>query len=150
MSRRIQRGEKIYERCGTPAYIAPEIYKKVGYTGFQSDVWSAGVTLYYMLSGNLPFKGNNIHDLENAILLGEYHKIRDISYEANDIIEKMLKLNPSERITIDEILKHPWLKNVNLTNRHKLKSFIEILHRLFKFSQIRFTRKFYIQKFNNR
>ena len=123
VSRRIQRGEKIYERCGTPAYIAPEIYKKMGYTGFQSDVWSAGVTLYYMLSGNLPFKGNNIHDLENAILLGEYHKIRDISYEANDIIEKMLKLNPSERITIDEILKHPWLKNVNLTNRHKLNIF---------------------------
>ena len=123
VSRKIQRGEKIYERCGTPAYIAPEIYKKIGYTGFQSDVWSAGITLYYMLSGNLPFKGNNIHDLENAILLGEYNKIRDISFEASDIIDKMLKLNPSERITIEEILRHPWLRNVNLANRHKLNIF---------------------------
>ena len=66
VSRKISKGEKIYERCGTPAYIAPEIYKKMGYTGFQSDVWSAGITLYYILSGNLPFKGNNIHELENA------------------------------------------------------------------------------------
>ena len=123
VSRKIQKGEKIYERCGTPAYIAPEIYKKIGYTGFQSDVWSAGVTLYYILSGNLPFKGNNIHDLENAILLGEYKKIRDISFEASDIIDRMLKLNPAERITIEELLKHPWLKNVNLSNRHKLNIF---------------------------
>ena len=123
VSRKIERGEKVYERCGTPAYIAPEIYKKIGYTGFQSDVWSAGITLYYMLSGNLPFKGNNIHELENAILFGEYKKIRDISFDANDIIEKMLKLDPKERITIDELLKHPWLRNVNLENRHKLNIF---------------------------
>ena len=123
VSRKIVKGEKIYERCGTPAYIAPEIYKKIGYTGFQSDVWSAGVTLYYILSGNLPFKGNNIHELENSILFGEYKKIKGVSYDANDIINKMLKLDPKERITIEEILKHPWLKNVNLENRHKLNIF---------------------------
>ena len=137
VSRKIQKGEKIYERCGTPAYIAPEIYKKIGYTGFQSDVWSAGVTLYYILSGNLPFKGNNIHDLENAILLGEYKKIRDISFEASDIIDRMLKLNPAERITIEEL-------------QSREKSSLEILHRLFKFLQNRFTRKFHLSKFNNR
>ena len=141
VSRKIQRGEKIYERCGTPAYIAPEIYKKTGYTGFQSDVWSAGVTLYYMLSGNLPFKGNNIHDLENAILLGEYNKIRDISYEASDLIEKMLQLNPSERITIEEILKHPWLKNVNLAFRHKLNIFTKAEKRVLS--------KYYIDYLNS-
>ena len=126
VSRKISKGEIIFERCGTPAYIAPEIYKKMGYTGFQSDVWSAGVTLYYILSGNLPFKGSNIHELENAILFGEYKKIKDVTYEANDIIEKMLTLEPKERITINEILKHPWLKNVNLENRHKLSIFTSL------------------------
>ena len=125
VSRKIEKGVKIFERCGTPAYIAPEIYKKIGYTGFQSDVWSAGVTLYYILSGNLPFKGNNIHELENSILYGEYKKIKDVSLEANDIIDKMLKLDPNERITIEGILKHPWLKNVNLENRYKLNIFTE-------------------------
>ena len=125
VSRKIEKGVKIFERCGTPAYIAPEIYKKIGYTGFQSDVWSAGITLYYILSGNLPFKGNNIHELENSILYGEYKKIKDVSFEANDIIDKMLKLDPNERITIDGILKHPWLKNVNLENRYKLNIFTE-------------------------
>ena len=123
VSRKINKGEKIYERCGTPAYIAPEIYKKIGYTGFQSDIWSAGVTLYYILSGNLPFKGNNIHELENNILFGEYKKIKGVSYEANDIIDKMLRQDPSERINIEGILKHPWLKNVNLENRYKLNIF---------------------------
>ena len=39
-----------YERCGTPAYIAPEIYAKIGYDGGQCDIWSAGVTLYYILT----------------------------------------------------------------------------------------------------
>ena len=126
VSRKISKGEIIFERCGTPAYIAPEIYKKMGYTGFQSDVWSAGVTLYYILSGNLPFKGSNIHELENAILFGEYKKIKDVTYEANDIIEKMLTIEPNERITINEILKHPWLKNVNLENRHKLSIFTSL------------------------
>ena len=130
VSRKISKGEKIYERCGTPAYIAPEIYKKMGYTGFQSDVWSAGITLYYILSGNLPFKGNNIHELENAILFGEYKKIKGISFEANDIINRMLRLEPKERITIEEILRHPWLKNVNLENfSGKNTVFSEGIHR---------------------
>ena len=57
------------------------------------------------------------------ILFGEYRKIKGISFEANDIINRMLRLEPKERITIEEILHHPWLKNVNLENRHKLNIF---------------------------
>ena len=125
VSRKIEKGNVIYERCGTPAYIAPEIYAKIGYEGCQCDIWSAGITLYYILSGTLPFRGSNIHELEKAVLKGDYEKIKDVSYEANDIIKGMLKIDPKKRLTIDEILKHPWLVNVNVENRYKLNIFTE-------------------------
>jgi serine/threonine protein kinase len=55
--------EKMYEQCGTPAYIAPEVFENKGYCGFQSDVWSAGVVLYAMLYGTVPFKAANMTEL---------------------------------------------------------------------------------------
>ena len=125
VSRKIEKGNLIYERCGTPAYIAPEIYSKIGYEDGKCDIWSAGITLYYMLSGNLPFKGSNIQELEKVILSGEYEKIKDVSNEANNIIDGMLRIDPNNRLTIDEILKHPWLNNTKLENRYKLNIFTE-------------------------
>ena len=50
--------EYLYEQCGTPAYIAPEILLNEGYKGPPVDVWSAGVCLFAMLYGNVPFKAN--------------------------------------------------------------------------------------------
>ena len=46
----------MHEQCGTPAYIAPEIIHDKGYKGFKSDMWSAGVCLYVMLVGTVPFR----------------------------------------------------------------------------------------------
>ena len=123
VSRILQPGDTMYEHCGTPAYIAPEIFRNEGYEGYSCDIWSAGVTLYYMLAGMQPFKGGKIEELKGIILKGEYEQIKDISNEANDLINRMLKLNPKERITIEEILKHPWLKNVDIKNRQKLNLF---------------------------
>lgn len=48
--------DKMSEQCGTPAYIAPEILRNNGYYGFQADMWSAGVVLFAMLYGTVPFK----------------------------------------------------------------------------------------------
>jgi len=56
VSRIVKWGEIMWEQCGTPAYIAPEILKDKGYSGFKCDIWSAGVALYTMLCGNVPFK----------------------------------------------------------------------------------------------
>ena len=125
VSRKFEKGNLIYERCGTPAYIAPEIYAKIGYDGPQCDIWSAGVTLYYMLNGSLPFRGSNIQELEKLIISGDYEEIKDVSDEANDIIGGMLRVDPKKRLTVDEILKHPWLNNIKLENRWKLNIFTE-------------------------
>ena len=123
VSRILQPGDVMYEHCGTPAYIAPEIFKDNGYEGFSCDIWSAGVTLYYMIAGTQPFKANKIEDLKEIILKGKYEPIQDASEEVNDLINGMLQLNPEKRLTIEEILKHPWLKKVNIKNREKLNIF---------------------------
>jgi serine/threonine protein kinase len=102
-------GEKLKDKCGTPAYIAPEILKNFGYEGPPVDIWSSGVVLYALLSGTVPFKANNSKDLQKLILKGVYKKISGISFEAQDLIDKLLEVDPRKRISIDGIFKHPWM-----------------------------------------
>lgn len=97
------------EQCGTPAYIAPEILRDQGYYGFSADIWSAGVVLYAMLYGTVPFKANTMNDLHRLILKAKYQLEDTASEEARDLIKKMLNRNPVERLTIPEILLHPWM-----------------------------------------
>ena len=125
VSKKINKGDMMYDHCGTPAYIAPEIFKNHGYEGFACDIWSAGVTLYYMLGGMQPFCAESIKDLEKVILEGKYEKLEDVSPEANDLIDGMLQLDPKNRLTEDEILKHPWIVNINLSHRNKLNLFTD-------------------------
>jgi serine/threonine protein kinase len=70
VSKIVQKGERMTEQCGTPAYIAPEIIRDRGYEGFAADVWSAGVVLFAMLYGTVPFKANNMRDLQKSIMRG--------------------------------------------------------------------------------
>jgi len=125
VSRKLSNGDVMYEHCGTPAYIAPEIFQNKGYEGYLCDIWSAGVTLYYMLSGSQPFRANSIKELEKIVIQGSFDEIEEISKEANDLIKEMLQVDPKKRINIDKILKHPWLQNVDLENRKNLNLFTE-------------------------
>ena len=109
----IKPGAILRDQCGTPVYMAPEIIKGEGYEGPPVDIWSAGVALYIMLTGNIPFNRDRNHDLKHAILNNEYKKIDDVSDQVNDLISKILEKNPSKRYTIDQILEHPWLNNAN-------------------------------------
>ncbi len=125
VSRKISGEEIMQEHCGTPAYIAPEIFENQGYSGFQCDIWSAGVTLYYILGGIQPFRANSIKDLEKKVIKGNFEPVENVSEEANDLIKLMLKTDPKKRININKILNHPWLVNIKTENRKKLNLFTE-------------------------
>ena len=115
----------LYDKCGTPMYMAPEILlssKNHGYEGYPVDIWSAGISLYIMLSGSLPFNlknnesssmdessENNI-ELQYSIINNEPKYIEKISDEARDLLNGLLNKNPNKRLTIDQILNHPWLQ----------------------------------------
>jgi serine/threonine protein kinase len=114
VSKIVNKGDVMLEQCGTPAYIAPEILLNKGYEGFGVDVWSAGVVLYAMLSGTVPFKGSNIKELHNLIISGNYPIIKDISNNAAHLIKNILEIDPKKRITTENILCHPWLIDVDL------------------------------------
>lgn len=87
------------EQCGTPAYIAPEILKDKGYS-FNVDIWSAGVVLFAMLYGTVPFKANNMEELHKLIIKGKYTLKDDISIEARNLLRGLLEVNPEKRLTI--------------------------------------------------
>ena len=114
VSKIIKKGDIMVEQCGTPAYIAPEILKNRGYEGFGVDIWSAGVVLYAMLSGTVPFKGNDIKELHKLIIEGKYKTIKNISKEANHLVKCLLEVDPKNRIKIEDILVHPWMIDVDL------------------------------------
>lgn len=107
--------------CGTPMYVAPEILSTIGRGSYTSqvDVWSLGVILYACLSGVVPF---NCHDrnmsLQDQIKGGHYKlypsKFGHVSMKAKDLIKRMMTVNPKERITIKQVLLHPWLQDREL------------------------------------
>lgn len=103
----LRRGEIIYDKVGSPAYLAPEIIAGKGYDEFSSDVWSLGILLYTLLTGSVPFKANNLKELQKQVLQGKY-KIPDfISSEARDLISQMLEIVPYTRISVRKAIEHP-------------------------------------------
>ena len=102
--------------CGSPLYVAPEILD-IGanvetYTP-AVDMWSIGVMLYILLSGNSPFENDDEQSLFQMIRLGEYsmddHLWDHVSDEAKDCVQRLLTVNTSVRMTITQALEHPWV-----------------------------------------
>ena len=95
-------GETMSEQCGTPAYIAPEVFRNEGYSGFASDVWSAGVVLYAMIFGAVPFKASNMAELHKQVLERQpTYKEDEISKEALDLLKGILQKDPKIRLSTD-------------------------------------------------
>ncbi|KAH8550159.1 kinase-like domain-containing protein [Umbelopsis sp. PMI_123] len=104
-------GSLLETSCGSPHYASPEIVTGRPYDGSSSDIWSCGIILYALLTGHLPFDDENIRLLLKKVKTGRYVMPHDISYEAQDLIRKILVTDPSKRITVyqtEEIKRHPW------------------------------------------
>ncbi|EJS44542.1 kcc4p [Saccharomyces arboricola H-6] len=100
--------------CGSPHYAAPEIVSGLPYEGFASDVWSCGVILFALLTGRLPFDedNGNIRDLLLKVQKGQFEMPdeTEISKVAQDLISKVLVVDPTQRMKTRDILSHPLLK----------------------------------------
>merc|ERR1719225_1240948 len=95
--------------CGSPAYAAPELVSGRNYLGSEADIWSMGVLLYALLCGFLPFDDENISALYRKIQLGIYEKPSWLSLGSLQLIHQMLQVDAKKRITIENLLTHPWL-----------------------------------------
>ncbi len=98
--------------CGTPGYVAPEILMGHGYDK-EVDLWSLGVITYILLCGFPPFYDDNQSELFNTIRKGRYHYPSpywdEVSSEAKDVIDNLLKLDPTVRWTAQQVLDNPWV-----------------------------------------
>jgi len=98
--------------CGSPHYASPEIIKGIKYDGTAADVWSCGIILYALLTGNLPFDDENIRRLLSKVKTGVYYMPEYLSSDAKNLISRMLVVEPSKRIKMSEIMKHPWFVSI--------------------------------------
>lgn len=105
---------------GTPFFVAPEVIRAETYTP-AVDIWSLGVLAYNMLSGKLPFDGNNIKEVLRRVRAGRYtfpdSEWTDISPEAKEFISGLLELDPKSRMTAAHALKHSWLTSTSISER---------------------------------
>ncbi|VDL94563.1 unnamed protein product [Schistocephalus solidus] len=98
--------------AGTPGYLSPEVLRKEPY-GKPVDIWACGVILYILLVGYPPFWDDEQHRLYAQIKSGNYEypppEWETVTPDAKDLINQMLTMNPSKRITAAEALKHQWI-----------------------------------------
>ncbi|EFN50767.1 hypothetical protein CHLNCDRAFT_10014, partial [Chlorella variabilis] len=101
-------GKHLRCHCGSPSYAAPEIVARKDYLGPPVDVWSLGVVLFAMLAGYLPFHAKEKRQLSEKILAGVYKPAAWMSPAAQDLLSRMLALDPEQRITLEQAWSHPW------------------------------------------
>ena len=118
--------------CGTPIYLAPEIIKEQGHDE-RVDVWCIGVLLFELTTATVPFPGNDLDTLKKNILKLKIAWPKDINSDAKNLIMKILKLDPNDRLPLSEMLSHRFITKyfpnaaqslIKPDNNSKAKTFI--------------------------
>ncbi|XP_070781401.1 MAP/microtubule affinity-regulating kinase 3-like isoform X7 [Enoplosus armatus] len=116
-------GGKLDTFCGSPPYAAPELFQGKKYDGPEVDVWSLGVILYTLVSGSLPFDGQNLKELRERVLRGKYRIPFYMTTDCENLLKRFLVLNPGKRGTLEQIMKDRWINAGS--DEEALKPFIE-------------------------
>jgi len=118
VSQLILKDQIMKEKCGTPAYLAPEIAVEDSYEGFNADLWSLGIVLFAIVCASVPFKAETLDELREELKKKEISFPYVISSAVQDLIAGLLNVNPYQRLSISEILSHKWLESENKTNKY--------------------------------
>ncbi|XP_037542961.1 serine/threonine-protein kinase SIK1 [Nematolebias whitei] len=117
-------GEPLSTWCGSPPYAAPEVFEGKEYEGPQLDVWSLGVVLYVLVCGSLPFDGPSLPALRQRVTEGRFRIPFFMSQDCENLVRKMLVVDPARRITVAQIKQHRWMLSdpsaANQTLSHSL------------------------------
>ncbi|OHT16181.1 CAMK family protein kinase [Tritrichomonas foetus] len=97
--------------CGSPCYCAPECLSRIQYDGRLSDIWSLGVILFAMVTGEHPWNISNTSIMLRQILKGSFTVPSFVSPKCKELIVGMIRVDPHQRFTMDQILSHPWMKS---------------------------------------
>ncbi|CDJ60900.1 CAM kinase, SNF1 family, putative, partial [Eimeria maxima] len=103
-------GEFLKTSCGSPNYASPEVVSGKAYAGPEVDVWSFGVILYALLCGSLPFDDEHVPNLFKKIKHGNFTLPGHLSSGSRSLLLQMLVVDPSKRIQLKDIKKHPWFE----------------------------------------
>lgn len=101
--------EKHLTMCGTPNFISPEVASR-GSHGLEADVWGLGCLLYTLLVGRPPFETQGVKSTLTRVVMDDYKLPSYLSPEAKDLINSLLQKNPKDRISLEQILEHPFIK----------------------------------------
>uniref|UniRef100_A0AAX7UDK5 non-specific serine/threonine protein kinase n=1 Tax=Astatotilapia calliptera TaxID=8154 RepID=A0AAX7UDK5_ASTCA len=109
-SNMFSRGQLLKTWCGSPPYAAPELFEGKEYDGPKVDIWSLGVVLYVLVCGALPFDGSTLQNLRARVLSGKFRIPFFMSTDCEYLIRHMLVLEPSRRLTMEQICKNKWMR----------------------------------------
>ncbi|XP_049535976.1 phosphorylase b kinase gamma catalytic chain, skeletal muscle/heart isoform isoform X4 [Anopheles darlingi] len=152
-ARVLKAGEKLYDLCGTPGYLAPETLKcnmfedAPGYSR-EVDIWACGVIMFTLLVGCPPFWHRKQMVMLRNIMEGKYSftspEWADISEDPKDLIRKCLVVDPTKRITVTEALKHPFFNTVlrkqsQFNARKKFQFAILCVRAMIRIKRLRYT-----------
>ncbi|XP_074179678.1 ribosomal protein S6 kinase alpha-6 isoform X1 [Rhinolophus sinicus] len=117
----VDQEKKAYSFCGTVEYMAPEVVSRRGHSQ-SADWWSYGILMFEMLTGTLPFQGNDRNETMNMILKAKLGMPRFLSAEAQSLLTMLLKRNPVHRLGsegVEEIKRHPFFANIDWNKLYK-------------------------------